>query len=302
MANELISLVNDARLDSGGFAARSCAVGHWAGDPTNGAIRFENLQIAKNQSIDSAYLIYKYSSVGSTSGNWKFILYGIDEDNTNNFDEYPFGRSRTTSSNTYNEGPPTSGGTKTMDVKSILQEITTRDNWSFGNYVGFILDDAGSSTDVYAFLNNSLSYLVYRLSAEPNFKPTPISIAAPSLPAAQDIGIKISQPGVSVLEATDNQLYFTTRRKQVKIFAEDVYTSTGAGNTVIAHNLGYIPMVTVYGKEYTESGDTNWRRLPDNQLFDDHQWYIVDDTNLFLHSAQAGEKFYYRILLDRIST
>ena len=211
MANETTLSVQGQYLDSGGFtSSAACVVGHWADDPTNGALRFANVQINKNQSLDAAYLVYKYGDVGD-AGNWKFKLYGIDEDNTASFG-YPFGRPKTSASNTYDEGAPTSGGTKTMNVKSILQEITSRSGWSSGNAVGFLLEDNGSANNVFAFASLTNSYLVYRISSEPNFKPTPKSIAAPTFPTTSDYGIRISKSGVDVRTATESQLFFTTRK------------------------------------------------------------------------------------------
>lgn len=300
MANEKpVDLVTHQWLLSGSFdTSSSCAVGHWVGDPTHGALRFDTIDIDKNESFDFAYLVYKYGSVGG-SGQWRFRCYGIDEDDTGAFG-YPFGRTKTTAYKSFDEGEPTSGGTKTIDVKSIIEEITSRSGWSRDNAVGFILEDQGSDTDVYAFCNVYTSYLVYRIQAPGNMKPTPKSVSAPALPSAQNYGIKISKPGVNVFNATEAEEYFSTRKKQFKVFAEgqEIASSAGpGGNIVINHGLGYIPLVTMYKKE---SG--KWYRMPlANFASFDNGFFYVDDDNLTIYPASSGETFYYYIFADQAS-
>lgn len=298
MANETIVGVNGSYIQFPGFDTSGfCAVGK---HPDNsggydGALRFTNIQIPKNATIDYAVLEYKYSSVGGTSGSWKFRVNGIDEDNTASFG-YPFGRPQTTAQINVDEGPPTSGQGKKFDVKNILSEITSRSGWSSGNAVGFLFFDNSSSNNVYAYANQSTTYLAYRVSPEPNFKPTPTTISAPSLPTAADVGMKFSQPGVSVFDATDDECFLTTRKRTVMLFDEDIHTSTAANVTTIPHLLGYIPFVTVYAQEV--SGD--WRKIPRGNMAGSVPFYYVDDDYLYLSASATGQKFYYRIFIDRI--
>ncbi len=297
MANETIRLSDYVYYEKqSGFSGSGCVVGHYSGGWANGAIRFPNITINKNQSVSMAWLYYQYYSVGD-AGNWKWKLYGIDEDNTAPFGN-PFGRSKTSAYNQVDEGAPTSGGAKVIECSSIVNEITSRGGWSSGNAMGFILDDEGSANNVHAVYDYSLGFFAYRVAAEPNFKPTPISIGAPSFPAAQDEGTKIAKPGQSVLTATEEQLYFTTRKYQFKVVTEALYTSAGSEDKTIAHNLGYIPFVSVYSKSVP--WDDNWVKLPDPQKYEDHPWYFVDDTNLYLHSPSAYN-FYYYIFLDELA-
>lgn len=300
MANEKpVDWITHQWLLSGSFdSSYSCAVGHWAGDPTHGALRFDGIDIDKNESFDFAYLVYKYGSVGG-SGQWKFKCYGIDEDDTAPFG-YPFGRTKTTAYETIDEGQPTSGGTKTINVKSIVEEIRARSGWSRNNAMGFILEDNGSDTGVYAFCSTYQSYLVYRIQAPSNMKPTPKTVTAPSLPAVDNFGIKISKPGVSVFTADSTEEYFSTRKKQFKVLDEgqEVATSAGpGGNIVIPHGLDYIPLVTMYKKE-----DGKWYRMPlANFASFDNGFFYVDDTNLTIYPAYTGETFYYYIFADQAS-
>lgn len=305
MANELIESINDSWQKSSGGVDMSgaCIVGNpdfgFGTHQYDGALRFTDITINQGSSVNFAKIYYKYGSVGG-SGTWKFNVHGFDEDNTAAFSSSPMGRTQTTASQSYNEGAPTGGGVKEIDVSSILNEIVGRAGWSSGNAVGFILEDNGSDSDVYAFASASEAYLTYRVAAEPNFKPTPVSVSAPSLPTAGNIGMKFSQLGTSVLTATDDQLHLTTRKKLIKLFDEDIYTATAAETISIPHDLGYIPFVTVYALETDPS--SVWRRLPRENNFEDHPFYFVDSDNLYLHSSDTGEKFYYRIFIDRIAT
>lgn len=308
MANEIMRGVNDYGAVNGyGFDAGNCGVGKDIfGFPSggyNGAVRFLNIAINKNQSINSAFLFLPYLYVGS-SGTWKWKLTGIDEDNTGSIDSGTWGRSRTTAEINFNEGEPTSGGTKTLNVKSILEEITTRGGWSNGNALGFTMTDEGSDSDVFAEFDMSECFLAYRLSAEPNFKPTAQSVSAPSLPAIQDVGIKIARPGVNVFDATEDQLYLTTRKTQVKIFSQAFVQATSTSIIQVAHNLGYTPLVSSYEQPIVSTGPTvygSWRKLPQANAFDfDTGVVYADDTYLYIKPAYTGERFYYYIFLDQL--
>lgn len=297
MPNELVTPITDVWLQSGGFdTSAGCIVGHWSGDPTDGAIRFENIAIPTGASVDLAILMYRYYGVGGNSGSWIHEVNGIDEDNTAPFG-YPFGRPLTGAQINVNEGPPTSGGTKAYDVRSLVNEIVQRGGWSSGNAMGFILRDTGSSTNIFAQANLGTSYFVYRVSSAPNFKPTPKNVAAPSLPAAEDWGIKISRPSQSVLTATENQLYLTTRKKQFKILDEDSFVSTGTGVVTINHGLGYTPIVEV---RYKEPSSNQWYDSPYVTSFSIGVYHRTDANNLYIYVPDTGYSIYYYISLDQL--
>jgi hypothetical protein len=244
MANEKpVRFVNDAWVETVGFnQCCLCAVGkNSGGDYRDGALRFLNVDIGNNESINYAALIYVYSSTGSTSGTWSFRVNGIDQDNTSDLDGNAFSRPQTSAQLNVSEGPPTSGGTKEMNVTSIVQEIVNRGGWSRNNALGLVLRDVSSSNDVYAFADLTDTYLVYRINAQPNFLPTPKTVSAPTFPAADDYGIKISSPGQSVLTADESELLFTTRKDVLKIDAEMPITTESGVPYQIAHGLSYQP-------------------------------------------------------------
>lgn len=305
MANETIANVSDMAVEDDIYWQTGyCAVGNDLFDTdgsnaTKGAMRFTNITIDRYATVNMAKIIYKYRLVGSGSGSWKFTTFGIDEDNTSSFG-YPFGRTKTSAYQSYDEGVPTSGGTKTMDVTSIVNEIVGRSGWNSGNAMGFLFEDSGSSEKVWASAEQSDSYLVYRVSAEPNFKPTPKSVTAPTIPAKQDYGMKISRAGKNVLTATEDDTFFTSGKNQFKVHTQGLFESTSVGYTTIAHNLGYIPFVMVYVKSTTFG--TYWVRLPRLFSFEATPSYYVDDTNLVLYSSTSSDDFYYYIFLDQLQT
>lgn len=301
MANETINLVNDAWVEySGGNAGGFCGVGDTSTSPDfyNGALRFTNVTINQGASLNFAALVYIYDSVGTGTGSWKHLVNGIKETNTAVLDASAFSRTKTTAQITVNEGAPTAGGTKTYNVTSIVQEIINQGGWSSGNAIGFLFNNNASDTDVHAFADLTTSYLAYRVAAEPNFTPTPINVNAPSLPVAKDFGMMISRPGVNVLTAAEGDQFFTSRKRQIKIFKEGLYTSSSGTNKTIVHGLGYVPLVSVYSKD-----TGSWFKISGvGATFVDQKSYSIDKYNLTLHSTASGEEFYYRIFLDRAAT
>lgn len=312
MANEVINIPLSSTdmwvnwVDAGGTSSGSYQIGWRSGlsSKARGAIRFPNVAIPKNSTFSTADLhVYVSDRFGSDQIYIK--AWGVDEDNTS-WGSQPFGKTKTTASNTFDSNP-SSGQYMTIGVASILEEIVSRSGWTSGNAIGFIIEDNGTTQTngenyIRDYLVGTDSFLHYRIAAAPNFKPTPKSVSAPSLPTAQDVGMKFSLPGVSVFDATDEQTYLTTRKRQFKVFMEDYYQSVSGdvstGYKAIAHNLGYVPFVSVHAKSSIFGG--GWKRLPVSWAFEDHPAYGIDDTYLYLHSAIAGEEFYYRIFLDRI--
>jgi len=293
MANETTRGVINSWLESGAINySGSCIVGDNGGDDSKGALRFTNLNVDINTTFNLCELVYKYSSVGG-SGTWKFKVRAINEDNTAAFG-YPFGRALTTANVTYSESQPTSGGTKTMNVSSQVQEVVARSGWSNGNAIGFVLEDNGSDDNVFAFASIVDTYLVFRTSAEPNFKPTIVTVSAPTIPTAENYGLKFSSPGISVLTATEEQTTITTGKKQFKVHMEGEVSATGASITV-AHGLVYVPFVMLFIKF---NSLTVWEKMPSSGF----KSYYVNSTNLVIPNLVSGDKVYYYIFLDELNT
>lgn len=272
------------------------------------ALRFRGINIGQGASVSYAKIVYKYSTVGSaSSGHWKFNVRGIDEDNCGNFeDNNPFGYSRTSANIAIDDGgPPTSGGAKTIDVRSLVNEIVGRSGWSRNNSLGFVMIDDGSDNDVWAGLDPYHSYFIYRENAEPNFTPTPLTVAAPTFPDAKDWGWKQAYPGYNVFDATEDQLYLTTRKRTHKILTQGTVNTTAGVTYQINHNLNYKPFCLVYVKSNTTSSrfkvprffPTGVQTGPDNDTI--NGYIQITDTQLLIQTTENAE-VYYRIFLDEV--
>lgn len=124
-------------------------MGNTVGSGFSGALRFTNVTVPKDASISSAVLEIGAEYVGSGTGNIQANVWGIDEDNTGDFGSSPMGRTKTTAS-TYKVAQMVQAGEYFgIDVKSQVEEITTRASWVSGNAMGFIYNDAGSASDVF---------------------------------------------------------------------------------------------------------------------------------------------------------
>jgi len=130
------------------------------------------------------------------------------------------------------------------------------------------------------------------------------------------LGVKVSKPGVDVLTAGTKDLYLDTTYPLLKIKAsgsDTLSVSDGSGDTVtIAHNLGYTPLVWVYGQTYSVNGsakNANYSRYPFLEYVSTYYsdfGYEVTDTNLVVHGDFYDESsnsdtftFFYYIFYDQ---
>lgn len=125
-------------------------VGIHSGNTHDGALRFPAVNLANSETIVSAFLNYHVEAKGAGTGDLKVQTYGIDEDNTASFSSDPFGRAQTTAVTTQTVALPPAGQGFGINVKSQVEEITTRAGWASGNAMGFLLYDNGSPADVNA--------------------------------------------------------------------------------------------------------------------------------------------------------
>jgi hypothetical protein len=120
---------------------------------------------------------------------------------------------------------------------------------------------------------------------------------------SKDYGLKVSQPGVDVKTARDDQLVFSSKFQTLHVFQQGSGTVTDSGGRLItiAHNLGYPPKFLVHttldqstfgnSSEFFISpydinggGITDW--IGDHSVI---SW--VDSTNLYI---QFGSDFGYK--------
>jgi len=128
----------------------SCYVGNISGDSSSGAMRFNYINLDKNESITDAYINFYVGVKGSNSNYLKLKTYGIDEDNTSGFND-PMGRNKTSAVTNQTTICPQAGENFTINVKSQVEEIIARSGWSNGNALGFLIYDDGSNNDVNAY-------------------------------------------------------------------------------------------------------------------------------------------------------
>jgi len=123
-------------------------VGNYSGSPLDCGYRFDILNVAKNASISSATLDFGVDlKVGSSDVYLK--TWGIAEDNVGAFGS-DLGKTKTTASVSQTTASPTNS-TFGINVKTIVEEITTRSGWASGNAIGFYTFDNGTSANNYVY-------------------------------------------------------------------------------------------------------------------------------------------------------
>lgn len=129
--------LSDATISTGNGGAIS-------GDITLG-VRFTNITIPQGETINSATLTFTANSTDTNNVLTK--IYGIDEDNANDFNTTaPTSQVKTTANVDWDLNGVTANNTYvTSDLSSAIQEIIDRAGWSSGNAMGFIIEDDGST-------------------------------------------------------------------------------------------------------------------------------------------------------------
>jgi hypothetical protein len=322
MANELIHLVAGSDdlayyIDAGSsdFDIAECAVGYYKSTVDDifsglvkGAMRFRYINIARGTPIAYAAICFRVNYVSGDA--IRSLIYGINEDNTNGFDINTWGRPKTSSYTEWYQGSPSGGTQGIIDVTSQVQAIINRSGWNSGNSMGFVFESHSSNihdsrsnyvADTFHGNIDQDSYLVIRVNAEPEFKPTPITVAAPTFPSSRGYGLKISIPGVDVKTATDDQLLYTSDKDYMKILAEGQISTTANAQYLIAHGLVYPPRVLAFGRANGKSFE-----LP--RLFGGAtdpvgsglQGYVsVDGTNIRIITFINAQVYYY-VFLDEL--
>jgi hypothetical protein len=273
MANELTNYIGNSydlatqiHFDSGGdYKGLEAAL---IGDETspvagtwNGYFRFPDITLPQGASVSMARIFVNVQS-SEGSGNIRYRIRGLDEDNTASFNSgsHPADRSKTDAYTDLSLGIPAGGPGAFIEsnVSNIVNEIIQRGGWSSGHAMGFAIDNNGSDNGVY--FGSLEAILVYRLSSEPDFKPTPQTIAAPSFNPPEDYGVKVSKPGYDVKTAPDNQLLFTSKKTMFKVQSEGEFeldnTRSVPGDFAmddqlyhqVTHNLGYPPAFLCFGR------------------------------------------------------
>jgi hypothetical protein len=302
MANENVYIASDFYYQNdNGEANYFFEVGNepsW-GNSNKGALRFTNINIGRNTTVSSAQLSIQTESKGSGSGKLKCKVSGINEDNTADFSSGPMGRSRTTE---YSHEDDVAGENNynNLDVRDCVNAILGRSGWNSGNAMGFFVLDNGTAANVW--YASWYARLVIHVSATPNFKPTPISIASPTFPSSYDYGMKVSKPGVSVLTATEADLLMTTRKKQFKVIVEGDADCTAGVEKVISHGLNYAVSVLGFAKGSTYRFKLNRDMLGSvDPVGGGVIGYIVSDSSNIRIVINKTDKVYYYAFIDPVN-
>jgi len=122
------------------------AAGQYDGGSWDCGYRFGSVAVAKNAGIASATIEFRIDTKQG-SGDVSIKTWGIDEDNVGSFGS-DLGKSKTTAETSQNVAAG-SGSYVGINVKSIVEEITTRSGWSYNNAMGFYTFNNGTPNGRY---------------------------------------------------------------------------------------------------------------------------------------------------------
>lgn len=130
----------------------------------SGAMRFMGVNVAAGDTISYAKIqIVTTWKLGSEPSYFRWVNYGIDEDNTGSFND-PMGRTRTDATSTQTRTVPVNiGDTVEIDAVSMMNEIKGRAGWSSGNAMGFLMFEQDSNNDA-AIMSGTSSFLQFTKS------------------------------------------------------------------------------------------------------------------------------------------
>jgi hypothetical protein len=273
-----------------------------------GAMRFTNVIIPRGTSVNFAELAM-YVGLREGAQPVKFKIWGIKETNVNTFStgggDYPFPKTKT---NAYVTGQFDSGfygQYKRIGVNGIINEIVGQSGWSSGNALAFLIEDDGTVTDKgNQYIASIDTVLSVRVNTEPNFYPTPGSVAAPTFPAAKNHGIRFVAPGNNVLTSEDTPeiTTFTTKRRCDFIKTEGVITTQAGVEYLIAHGVTGKPRAEIYFMSSTGSQRFRAPRVfpPVQSGADRVDGKVNVDSTYIRITTSVACNVYYRIFLDKI--
>lgn len=269
-----------------------------------GACRFTNVVANQGATLNSAQLRMKVSLQGGGSGNLKYRVYGIDEDNTGDFSTNPFGRTKTTANETADIALPGAGNYTNIDVTSEVNEIIQRAGWSSGNAMGFLVENNGSPNDVWIY--NALGVgdeneivLSLRASALPDFTPGPYTQRVGRPPAKESFGIRVSKKGVDALTDNIQNLHVYSRPSILKAVRDaERGWPTGSNVENVSHGLKYPPSFLAFNKIGQTIGHAN--AVPDTSGLPLTGVYVNSEKIEMVLDPNASDPdgWYYYVFID----
>ena len=171
--------------ENGSFAAspNNIYAGHGFGSDFYAGLRFQTINLDKAVTIDLANLIVEIAHVANTPVT---KVFGDDVDDAPVFStgDRVKNITQTTASTDFD---PTTTGSKTVDITSIVQELVDRDGWSANNDMRFALfDDGGGAYDYFGvedFSKDGGTPAVLEIDFTAGTVPTINLVTAPYIPA-----------------------------------------------------------------------------------------------------------------------
>lgn len=274
-------------------------------------MRFRNIPLDDSINYCGFYLYVQYNGKDESprDGDWDFTIRCIDQDNTSDFGGgNPNGRPKTSNSQDSNNGDePDTGQYKEITVTDPVQEVMNRGGFSSGNALAleFEAKDSCGKNKYAGEIEAKNSFLLMRKNAEPNFKPTPKTVSAPTFPAVNSYGIKISYPGYDVKTCTEDQTYFTTKKRGLRVVAQGKINTTGGVVYNIAHGQSVKPFARAFFKSPSSGKRYKMPRFTPGEIQDPdaettNGQIEVDATNVKILTTDSCEVYYY-IYIDELA-
>lgn len=309
---------NDTFTDLEGYytVTGQCAIGRnrTEGDVDRNyrsALRF--LNVPASGQVDYAGLIFYVDANGHDetyrTGEWRFRIWGINEDNCGDFGNNPLGRSRTSQTSDSNNGEePTVGFRKEIGVTSAVNGVLQRGGWRYGNALGLIFEpitENNNYVNKYAIDNSESSYLLIRQGAEPNWKPTPQISVAQAFPAPKQFGIRVARPGVNVFSASGDQFFYNSDLPSLRVAMQGKVNVSAGVDYLVAHGLGHKPYAIAYVKSSVGAGRFKMPRyfppIQGDPYDDNINASIWVNATYMKINASANCEVYYYIFIDELA-
>lgn len=146
-----IDKYNNAVYDS---TAIGIYLGTTGSGPHKAGFIFTGRQVTKNATIDSAYLMFRaHGDANESTTVVNLVIYGEDTASATNFgDTIDFNSRIRTTAKVYWSGVPVwnvngAAWLYSIDLSTIIAEITSRTDWAVGNSIGIYVKDSGSTGD-----------------------------------------------------------------------------------------------------------------------------------------------------------
>jgi|GEM_PF-6466093 len=303
----------------------------------NGYLRWRNVTIPNGATITSAYVtLSKWSDI---TENLSLQIKGIDEDNTADFTNDASSRSQTTAYVNWAISTDWSADTEktSPDIKTVIQEIIDRAEWSSGNSLAIRVNDNGSSAGNYGQFNaypdeSSLAPQLTINYNDPSTTTTTSSSTSSTTTTSTTTstsrttlnhGIKASKEGFDVESEKNLKNFIFHSARGVYGFRSIqevtiVTNASGEASGEITHDFGYVPQCIVSVQNYDDirvmvPNDWKYYRLNGSKETIEGSegfTYQVDATKVYVQATvseynmdldttdyPSGQSYTFRIIL-----